>query len=153
MHLKRFTLFLLMLTSLFTAVWQIPGVLSFEIPLRHPDEGEDLRTCTDCHEQSGDFPYSRFDHGPFFGRQHRFAATGSQPVCQMCHRPSFCSDCHGAGVELKPSIKQHADPRHNTPHRGDYLTRHRIDGRLNPAQCFRCHGSPRTSVSCRPCHG
>jgi hypothetical protein len=25
------------------------------------------------------------------------------------------------------------------PHTGDYLSRHRIDGRLDPVSCRRCH--------------
>jgi hypothetical protein len=32
------------------------------------------------------------------------------------------------------------------------LTRHRIDGRINPTKCFRCHGAPKTARSCTPCH-
>jgi hypothetical protein len=28
-----------------------------------------------------------------------------------------------------------------------------IDGSLNPASCFRCHGSPKTTRGCAPCHG
>jgi hypothetical protein len=38
-----------------------------------------------------------------------------------------------------------------TPHRGDYLTQHRVDGRLDPASCFPCHG--RKNVGrCATCH-
>jgi hypothetical protein len=146
------TMMIVGLTAIWAAIWHVP-VQGREIPLRHPDAGEDLRTCTRCHRDRGNFPFQRFEHSASFDRQHRFAALNSQPVCQMCHRPGFCSDCHGVGVEIKPSIKQHADPRRSAPHRGNYLTRHRIDGRLNPMQCFRCHGSPKTSVSCRQCHG
>jgi hypothetical protein len=38
------------------------------------------------------------------------------------------------------------------PHRGDYVTRHRIDGRIDPTACFRCHGSPKRAKLCASCH-
>jgi hypothetical protein len=37
------------------------------------------------------------------------------------------------------------------PHRGDYITQHQIDGRINPAPCFRCHGR-RNNERCAECH-
>jgi hypothetical protein len=124
------------------------------LPLQHPREEGDLRRCSDCHEAEPDgFPFRRYEHTPLFGDNHRFTATGSQRVCDMCHHPSFCGDCHGAGAGLKPSVKNHTDTRRLAPHRGDYLIRHRIDGRLNPAKCFRCHGRPKAAKTCRPCHG
>lgn len=153
MRSKQMLLMLVVGAAFCFALFWIPPVSGYEIPLRHPDQDEDLRTCSGCHEDNDDFPYRRFEHGLFFKEQHRHAAVGGRQVCQMCHRPSFCSDCHGAGVELKPSVKNHADPRRSAPHRGDYLVRHRIDGHMNPAKCFRCHGSPRTAASCRRCHG
>jgi hypothetical protein len=124
------------------------------LPLQHPREEGDLRRCSDCHDAEPDgFPFRRYEHTPLFGDNHRLTAAGSQSVCDMCHQPGFCSACHGAGAGLKPSLKNHADPRPLTPHRGDYLIRHRIDGRLNPAKCFRCHGRPKAAKTCRPCHG
>ena len=101
------------------------------LPLRHPQEEGDLSQCSACHEtESEEFPYRRFEHTPLFGENHRLTALGSQRVCEMCHRPSFCADCHGAGAGLKPSLKNHGETRRRMPHRGDYLTRHRIEGRL-----------------------
>lgn len=124
------------------------------LPLQHPQEEGDLRSCSDCHEtETAGFPFRRFEHTPLFGDDHRLAAVGSQRVCEMCHKPSFCGSCHGVGAALKPSLKTHGDTRRRMPHRGDYLTRHRIDGRINPAKCFRCHGRPKTAKTCIPCHG
>jgi hypothetical protein len=37
------------------------------------------------------------------------------------------------------------------PHRGEYLTRHQIDGRVDPGSCIQCHGN-RNDGSCGVCH-
>ena len=148
---------LILLTGILLAGWLCVPVWSQEssgLPLRHPDEAEDMRQCTDCHDPQADgFPFQRYIHGPLYGENHRMTATGHQRVCEMCHQPAFCSDCHGLGQPLKPSFKNHGDPLRRMPHRGNYLTRHRIDGHLNPAKCFRCHGRPKTAKTCIPCHG
>ena len=124
------------------------------LPLKHPDEEGDLRRCSECHDtELGGFPFRRYEHTPMFGENHRLQAIGSERVCALCHQPGFCGDCHGAGAALKPSLKNHGETRRQMPHRGDYLTRHRIDGRLNPAKCFRCHGRPKAAKTCQPCHG
>jgi hypothetical protein len=124
-----------------------------KIPLRHPSpKNEDLRTCTICHEPEGRFPFERYNHTLLFGEKHGGAARANLSVCRMCHSSSDCSTCHGAGIGLAPGTRNHADPRAGSPHRGNYLARHRIDGRLNPTTCFHCHGTPKTSRSCRSCH-
>lgn len=141
---------------IFTGAMLIPNTWSQgdNLPLQHPQEEGDLRRCSECHDtETHEFPYQRFEHTPLFGDNHRLSAVGSQRVCSMCHQESFCADCHGAGAGLKPSIKNHGDTRLLTPHRGDYLTRHRIEGRLNPGKCFRCHGRPKAAVTCKRCHG
>ncbi len=142
--------------SLFLGSFLVQTVRAQEgrLPLQHSREEGDLRSCTECHEtEAGGFPYRRYEHTPLFGDGHRLVAVGSQRVCEMCHKPSFCGDCHGSGVSLKPSLKSHGDTWRRMPHRGDYLTRHRIDGRINPAKCFRCHGRPNAAKTCMPCHG
>jgi hypothetical protein len=124
-------------------------------PPRHPDEdGEDLRFCLDCHErEEAEIPYEKFMHGTFFSNNHRQVAGRYGAVCSTCHRASFCSDCHGVGIELKPSIKNQTENYRRMPHRGDYLSRHVFDGRVNPTSCYRCHGNPKSSQSCKHCHG
>lgn len=137
-------------------VWACATLKSdYALPARHPlEEGEDIRFCLKCHEeQEGRVPYARFEHSMFFSDNHGQLARSSNDVCTMCHRGSFCSDCHGVGVELKPSIKNQTENYRRMPHRGDYLSRHQIDGRINPVSCYRCHGNPKTSATCKPCHG
>jgi hypothetical protein len=71
----------------------------------------------------------------------------------MCHQQSFCNDCHATYVELKPSIKNQDATYRRSPHRGDWLSRHRIEGSLDPTSCIRCHRNPKTATTCAPCHG
>lgn len=124
-------------------------------PPRHPEEeGEDLRFCTDCHDtEEAEIPYEKFNHGMYFGEDHGAVAGRFGSVCAACHRESYCSDCHGVGVELKPSIKYQTENYRRMPHRGDYLARHVIDGRINPTPCYRCHGNPKSAQTCKSCHG
>lgn len=124
-------------------------------PLAHPEaEGENLKYCMDCHDESdANIPYRRYVHTPLFMESHRPAALQNVGVCYMCHPSRFCNDCHGTWIELKPSIKNQTETHRRMPHRGDYLSRHQIDGRIDPVSCRRCHGNPKTSLTCRRCHG
>ena len=98
-------------------------------------------------------PIERYVHTADFGKSHRPEATQGEAVCAMCHQTSFCNDCHATRVELKPSLKNQTETYRSMPHRGDYLSRHRIDGRVDPTSCFRCHGNPKSARTCANCHG
>lgn len=112
------------------------------------------KVCSDCHEGATEpIPFERFNHTPFFADNHRFEAQQYEQTCQGCHQTSFCNDCHATRVELKPSDKDPTANDRRMPHRGDYLSRHRIDGRMDPVSCFRCHGNPKSARTCAPCHG
>jgi len=130
---------------------------SYTLTGKHPSAeelGMKPMTCTECHEASGEaIPYGRFVHTPFFADNHRQEAYQYEQVCNSCHQSSFCNDCHATRVELKPSIRHQTDTDRRMPHRGDYLSRHRIDGRIDPTSCFRCHGNPKNSQTCARCHG
>ena len=118
------------------------------------EEGEDLRYCLDCHDAADEnFPYRRYVHTPLFSENHRHVANQSSRISSMCHKPSYCDNCHGVGIELKPSTRNQTRPDRRMPHSGDYLSRHRIDGRIDPVSCHRCHGTPKTNQTCKPCHG
>jgi len=129
---------------------------SYEVPTQHPEAlaAGKRPVCTECHEERSELiPYARFNHTVYFADSHRQAAYQSERLCAMCHQTSFCNDCHATRVELKPSIKEQTDTFRRLPHRGDYLSRHMIDGRVDPISCFRCHGNPKAALSCRTCHG
>ncbi len=141
--------------SLLTACVSLKGGL--ELPARHPAEAElppGPPSCTDCHEaRSEELAFERYNHTPYFMDNHRQQAYQSEQLCSICHQSSFCNNCHAVRVELKPSIRNQTDNDRRMPHRGDYLSRHRIDGRIDPTSCFRCHGNPKTSRTCVACHG
>ena len=126
-------------------------------PATHPgagDLGEQPKICTDCHDARGEHvAYENFVHTADFGLKHRAQAYQGEAICAMCHQSSFCNDCHAAGIELKPSLKNQGQTFRPMPHRGDYMSRHAIDGRMDPTPCFRCHGSPKAAETCARCHG
>jgi hypothetical protein len=128
---------------------------SGSLPISHPEPLPQGRpVCTDCHETSlkdSQKPYAVFDHTPSFAKDHRFAAQTEERTCAICHKQSFCTDCHANHTELKPSVKQGDRPDLDLIHRGDYMTRHKFDGKLDPTSCYRCHGRT-NNEKCVTCH-
>jgi len=129
----------------------------YEPQARHPaadNLGRKPKICSYCHG-AGDRneTYGIFDHTPDFALNHNVPAYQGEDICAMCHRTSFCTDCHGTRIELKPSLKNQDETYRPAQHRGDYLSRHRIDGRVDPTSCFRCHGNPKSAETCARCHG
>lgn len=126
------------------------------LPRHHQTEadlGEAPTQCTHCHDARGaKLAFGSFNHTPTWLQTHRQQANQHEAVCEMCHQTSYCNDCHATRVELKPSLKNQTETYRQMPHRGDYLSRHRIDGRIDPTSCFRCHGNPKSSTTCAPCH-
>jgi hypothetical protein len=113
----------------------------------HPVAFTTAPLCSNCHTDD----LAAFSHTSDFNIRHKFLASRKQQVCNLCHQESFCSDCHANKEELKPSDKFKDSPQRFLPHRGDYLTQHRIDGRINPAPCLKCHGR-NNNARCRACH-
>lgn len=114
---------------------------------QHPVEVEGPPICHDCHTDWR----SVMDHTQDFATRHKFYAEQKRNVCESCHTLSFCADCHANKEELKPSDKYKDSPGRTLPHRGDYLTQHKIDGRIDPASCFPCHGR-QNNARCKVCH-
>jgi len=116
------------------------------LPERHPIE-VDNGLCSQCHDDK-DFG---IEHLPGWFSEHRFRAAQNEALCSICHAQSFCADCHAGKEEVKPSEKFTEDPKRMMPHRGDYITRHKIDAKIDPAPCFRCHGRG-NNRKCMLCH-
>jgi hypothetical protein len=113
----------------------------------HPVEVTAPPLCSDCHNDDR----AAMNHTPDYSTRHKFYAAQNKQTCGICHKESFCSDCHAHKDELKPSDKYKDSPERSLPHRGDYLNQHRIDGRINPASCFPCHGR-QNNERCKVCH-
>ena len=113
----------------------------------HPMELSTAPACIECHTDDR----SAVDHTEYFARKGHADFASQGPMCYICHVESFCSDCHANKEELKPSDKFRDRPERFFMHRGDYITQHKIDGKINPASCFRCHGR-NNNERCRACH-
>lgn len=124
------------------------------IPKTHPEKLTQKPICSDCHDEKNNVgvkPFSYYNHNASFFDEHGSVASSSSAVCESCHKEKFCSDCHGNKEEIVPSRKLGNQPDITSPHRGDYFTKHKIDGRLNKSECFACHGR-RNNSSCDRCH-
>lgn len=115
----------------------------------HPEKVTGSPNCTECHTDA----YAAFNHQAvdFFRKHSVFAMNTRAGSCASCHAESFCADCHAHKEELKPSEKYMDSPERALPHRGDYLFQHRIDGKVNPAACAKCHGRT-NNERCLTCH-
>ena len=150
----KFILCLLVITLLFIYACAAKQNAGYVFPAVHPEELEPGRPmCSDCHEDNDRIVFARFNHTATFADNHPQLAYQYEQACNMCHQQRFCDDCHGVRMEEKPSEKDPTSTYRRTPHRGDYLSRHRIDGRIDPTSCYRCHGNPKTAEACVSCHG
>lgn len=132
------------------------GVFAIEkkIPESHPIALLEKPRCTECHiDDTGVAlkPIETFVHSHDWVKRHMFYASQTSHLCNACHRTSFCLDCHAHKDELEPADKYSGSVDRWLPHRGDYIYQHRIDGRLDPTACFRCHGR-QNNRTCKRCH-
>ncbi len=115
---------------------------------KHPTEVPTPPICSDCHTDDRGVLNHTSD---FYSSRHKYYAKQNRQTCGVCHSEAFCADCHAHKEELKPSDKYKDSPDIAMPHRGDYLNQHKIDGRINPASCFPCHGR-QNNERCKTCH-
>jgi len=125
------------------------------LPAWHPEALEvGWVSCSECHEdqQKGTMkPFAAFNHSPAFVKNHRLYVSSDDRLCATCHKTSFCNDCHTNQVEMKPSVRYGNRPDREMQHRGDFMTLHKIEGKLDPASCQRCHGRS-NNARCIACH-
>ncbi len=143
---------LILITALFCA--QVAFATEKKIPESHPITLLEKPRCTECHiDDTGVAlkPIETFIHSPDWIKRHMFFASETSHLCNACHGTSFCLDCHADKDELEPADKYSGSVDRWLPHRGDYLYQHRIDGRLDPTACFRCHGR-QNNRTCKRCH-
>ena len=126
-----------------------------------------MSACTSCHNHAADYaqarcqachvdlkryplmPVADFRHEGDFLRTHAAMARTSAATCAACHDQTSCAECHAATTRpVKPDIEWPERVGARFIHRGDYVSRHTIDLRADPASCRRCHGS----AYCDACH-
>lgn len=122
----------------------------------HPQALETGRPmCSECHgkdlHKGGGKTYASYDHTVGFAKEHKVPATQDAATCASCHAPSFCSDCHAGKTVLSPAVKLGNRPDRLSPHKAGYLNLHKLEGRMDPTGCYKCHGRANNG-SCRACH-
>jgi hypothetical protein len=111
------------------------------------DEGR----CAECHVDLARYPLeplSTFSHQGDWIRQHGASARADTEACARCHEQTFCADCHAKTVAVKVEIKFPEQVLARFIHRNDFIGRHQVEARAEPATCRRCHGSS----FCEGCH-
>jgi hypothetical protein len=118
----------------------------------HPHQAEyDDARCDRCHVDLSRLPLrplAYFSHQGDYLKTHRFAARTSSTACTQCHDSGRCAECH---ARTTPSPVDWVSPERverESIHRGDFVSRHVLEARADPAMCARCH----SSRHCDDCH-
>lgn len=154
LKLNSFIFTLMALTITLAACAQFKA--SPGLPPYHPETltaGQQV-SCSECHDdqQKGTLKsLPSFNHTLAFVKNHSLYAANDDRLCALCHKSSFCNDCHTNKGEMNPATKYGYRPDREMPHRGNYMTVHKIEGKLDPASCYRCHGRA-NNYSCNNCH-
>jgi hypothetical protein len=113
--------------------------------------------CTPCHEQKDlvrTLPVTFLKHDAGFMRKHGAIVAQKQEavLCQSCHTQSQCQTCHDLSQGM--SVEKRRPERVETQqvHRGDFMVRHAIEARSEPARCQSCH-TPQTCDACHAARG
>jgi hypothetical protein len=118
----------------------------------HAHEGEFVqRECTACHLDLPDeavAPEDHIVHGEDFIERHASMAGSTPDLCATCHSESFCASCHGNRVPALASRLRFEDPWSASVHRGNFVSRHAEEARVDPGLCTSCH----SESSCAGCH-
>lgn len=122
----------------------------------HPDRlGPGRPMCSTCHGEEAlagaRKAYSAFDHTPAFLSGHGKSAGLDAQTCATCHGQSFCADCHSGKTMVPPAVLLGNRPDRDRPHPAAYLSLHSVEGKLDPARCYTCHGRA-NNQRCGACH-
>ena len=110
-----------------------------------------LGQCDMCHDRLDLYDMvanDYYSHEPGFMARHGLEAVSGEANCTLCHEQSYCADCHNRNATIVPSLKYPDRVDRTFMHSGDWLSRHALESRANPANCQKCHG-----ISyCSSCH-
>ena len=107
--------------------------------------------CAQCHRAQDMMklvPETFLRHDLTFLRDHGMAAARHQNVCSQCHAERDCAACHDTIQTLGVAARFPTAIERDLIHRADFMTRHAIEARSQPAQCMRCHQVD----ECNSCH-
>ncbi|MBN2524904.1 MAG: cytochrome c3 family protein [Deltaproteobacteria bacterium] len=107
--------------------------------------------CELCHDRLDLYDMAQNDfysHEPGFMGSHGKEAISAEARCALCHEQSYCADCHNKNATVRPSLRFPDKTDRAFMHSGDWMSRHALVSRTDPASCQKCHG-----VSyCTSCH-
>jgi Cytochrome c7 and related cytochrome c len=109
------------------------------------------RQCEPCHARSDLrrlMPQTFLRHDQGFWRRHGTLARQQSSLCETCHSQAQCDECHDTSQNLTLSERRPEAIDMRFVHRGDFMVRHAIEARSDPARCLRCH----SEESCNQCH-
>jgi Cytochrome c7 and related cytochrome c len=107
--------------------------------------------CSTCHidlSAYGLMPVAAVSHQGDFLRRHPSIARSAQETCGTCHEANFCLDCHAKTAMVPIEVKLVDRPDRRFIHTPDFLGRHAVEERADPASCQRCH----SASTCETCH-
>jgi hypothetical protein len=111
----------------------------------------DNNECAPCHARSDLeklMPQTFLRHGPGFDRRHGTLARQNASMCQQCHTQAQCDDCHDVTQDLSLAERRPEEVLRDVVHEKNFVDRHSIEARSQPARCMRCH----TVDTCDSCH-
>jgi hypothetical protein len=117
----------------------------------------DRGDCTPCHARQDltrVLPVTFLKHDGGFMRQHGSVAAQRQQLvlCQSCHTQAQCQDCHDLSQDMTVERRRPERIESQQVHRGDFMVRHAIEARSEPAKCVTCH-TPQTCDACHAARG
>jgi len=126
-------------------------------PRQHAPITDGHAACMKCHEHAQQYadaqcntchvdlvayplvPVTQVSHQGDFLRRHASLARSSQAACGSCHDQNFCMDCHAKTTMVPVETKLVDRPDRRFIHQVDFVGRHSVDARADPASCQRCH--------------
>jgi Cytochrome c7 and related cytochrome c len=125
-----------------------------------------MATCLGCHQHKAEFeqnvcgtchkpadlrglkPVSFLAHTGGWIRRHAAPGRDVAQTCTQCHAQAQCDSCHDATQTLRVELRNPDAIGREFVHRFDFLSRHVIEARSQPAMCQSCH----VKQDCDGCH-
>lgn len=115
----------------------------------HKKEMAETR-CDTCHRNLQQYPVApvaRLSHDGNWLKKHGGLSRNAQR-CAVCHDQTYCADCHAKSAAMPIAVQFPEKVDSRFIHRGDFLGRHAVEARAEPASCRKCHGASQ----CSSCH-